>query len=73
MATRQFRELDTRDPTIGQKISQSMKGRAKTEQHKQHLPQSMKNYWATIPSQSSQKNAEDNNKDITNDKSEKSI
>lgn len=70
MATRQFRELDTLDPTIRQKISQSMKGRAKTEQHKQHLSQSMKNYWATIPSQ---KNAEDNNKDITNDKSEKSI
>lgn len=73
MATRQFRELDTLDPTIRQKISQSMKGRAKTEQHKQHLSQSMKKYWATIPSQSSQKNAEDNNKDITNDKSEKSI
>lgn len=73
MATRQFRELDALDPTIRQKISLSMKGRAKTEQHKQHLSQSMKNYWATIPSQSSQKTAEDNNNDTTKNNNEESL
>lgn len=67
MAIRQYRELDNLDPTIRQRISQSMKGRAKTEQHKQHISQSMKDYWATIPSLASQTSVEDNKEDNKND------
>lgn len=48
--TRQFRELD--DATK-QKISQSSKGKAKTEIHKQHISQSLKAYWQSIPSKNS--------------------
>jgi len=31
------------------KISMSMKGRVKTEKHKEALSRSLKTYWATIP------------------------
>ena len=44
---RQYRELDD---SVKQKISQSTKGKAKTTTHKQHLSQSLKKYWETIPS-----------------------
>ena len=43
---RQYRELD--DATK-QKISASTKGKSKSETHKQHISQSMKDYWKTIP------------------------
>ena len=44
---RQFRELS--DETK-QKISNSSKGKSKSAMHRQHLSQSLKNYWDTVPS-----------------------
>ncbi len=42
-----YRELD--DATK-EKISQSSKGKAKSVSHRQHLSQSLKNYWRGVPS-----------------------
>lgn len=69
MGKRQFRELDTLDPTIRQRISASLSGKPKTEQHKQRLSQSMKDYWAHIPSKSSLSyfDDENNKEETTND------
>lgn len=44
---RQFRQLS--DETK-QKISNSSKGKTKSYSHKQHISQSMKDYWSRIPS-----------------------
>lgn len=41
-----YRELD--DATK-QKISNATRGRTKSEAHRQHLSQSLKKYWETIP------------------------
>lgn len=43
---REYRELS--DETK-QKISNSSKGRPKSASHRQHISQSMTNYWKTIP------------------------
>lgn len=44
---RQYRDLS--DATK-QKISAASKGKAKSESHKQHIAQAMKEYWKSIPS-----------------------
>lgn len=44
---RKYRELD--DDTK-QKISQSSKGKPKSYSHRQHLSQSLTDYWKTVPS-----------------------
>ena len=43
---RQYRELD--DETK-MKISASSRGKHKSEQHKQHISQAMRDYWETVP------------------------
>ena len=43
MSKRQYRELDD---SVKQKISQSMRGRSKSESHKEH---GLKQYWKQIP------------------------
>jgi hypothetical protein len=43
---RQYRELD--DETK-QKISAANRNRPKSEMHRQHISQSMKDYWAKVP------------------------
>ena len=43
---RQYRELD--DETK-MKISNSSRNRTKSEEHKEHISQSMKQYWQTVP------------------------
>ena len=43
---RQYRELE--DATK-QKISQSSRNKPKSEQHKQHISQAMKDYWRGVP------------------------
>lgn len=42
---RQYRDLPDE---VKQKISASTKGRAKSYDHKQHISQGMKKYWATV-------------------------
>ena len=44
---RQFRNLPTE---VKQKISDSMRGRAKSYDHKQHISRGMKKYWSSVPS-----------------------
>ena len=44
---RQYRELDT---ATKQKISNSSKGKSKSETHKQHISQALKDYWRNVPS-----------------------
>lgn len=46
MGKRQYRELDD---VVKQKISQSMKGRSKSESHKEHISNGLKQYWKQIP------------------------
>ena len=43
---RQFRQLS--DETK-QKISQSLRGKSKSLTHKEHIRNSLKNYWNTVP------------------------
>ena len=43
---RQYRELS--DETK-QKISNSSRNKPKSDQHKQHISQGMKNYWESVP------------------------
>lgn len=43
---RRFRELDQ---VTKAKISQSLKGRCKSETHKEAISQGLKNYWRTVP------------------------
>lgn len=46
MSKRQYRELDN---SVKQKISQSMRGRSKSESHKEHISIGLKQYWKRIP------------------------
>ena len=43
---RQYRDLPD---GVKEKISASMKGRAKSYDHKQHISQGMKKYWSSVP------------------------
>lgn len=56
---RQYRELsqETKD-----KISQSMRGRAKSYMHRQHLSTALTNYWEGVPSKNN-----DANTNLTNE------
>lgn len=47
--TRQFRELND---AVKRKISAATKGKPKSEEHKRHISQSMKDYWQSVPSKS---------------------
>ena len=51
---RKYRELDDR---IKQSIGQALRGKPKSESHKQHLSQALQDYWKTVPS----RNGNDNN------------
>lgn len=53
---RQYRELS--DETK-QKISNSSKGKSKSFVHREHLSQSLKNYWRTIPNKPTQTTMDD--------------
>ena len=53
---RQWRELS---PEIKQKISASSKGKSKSFVHREHLSQSLKNYWRTIPNKPTQTTMDD--------------
>lgn len=53
---RQYRELS--DETK-QKISASSKGKSKSFAHREHLSQSLKNYWRTIPNKPQQTTMDD--------------
>ena len=53
---RQYRELS--DETK-QKISASSKGKRKSFAHREHLSQSLKNYWRTIPNKPTQTTMDD--------------
>lgn len=44
---RQYRELDQATKA---KISQSLRGRSKSDTHKEAISQGLKNYWQTVPS-----------------------
>lgn len=44
---RQYRELDD---NVKKKISKSSTGKAKSASHKQHISQSLKKYWDSVPS-----------------------
>ena len=52
---RQFRELS--DETK-QKISNSSRNRPKSDQHKQHISQGMKDYWLNVPNRPDDTNNE---------------
>ena len=52
---RQYRELS--DETK-QKISNSSRNRPKSEQHKQHISQGMKDYWQNVPNRPDDTNNE---------------
>lgn len=45
---RQFRELSA---STKQKISASLKGRGKSDTHKQNISNGLKDYWKGVPSQ----------------------
>ena len=56
---RQYRDLPDE---VKQKISASMKGRAKSYDHKQHISQGMKKYWSSVEwKEQSNENNETNN------------
>ncbi len=48
------RKVRERSEETKRKISESLKGRKKTEEHKQAISMALKKYWVTVP------NAEDN-------------
>ena len=52
---RQYRELS--DETK-QKISNSSRNRPKSDQHKQHISQGMKDYWQNVPNRPDDTNKE---------------
>ena len=52
---RQYRELS--DETK-QKISNSSRNRPKSDQHKQHISQGMKDYWQNVPNRPDDTNNE---------------
>ena len=43
---RQYRELSD---VTKEKIAQATRNRPKSEAHRQHISQAMKDYWATVP------------------------
>ena len=51
-----YRELDA---DTKQKISKATAGKAKSAAHKQHISQSMKRYWSSIPHKPSQTTMDD--------------
>ena len=55
---RKFRE---RDEITKMKISNSLRNRAKSEQHRKALSQALKNYWEGVPSQNNAKENSQNN------------
>ena len=55
---RKFRELN--DDTK-QRISQALKGRGLTDNHKQAINDGMRAYWATIPNKPNNENNESKN------------
>ena len=55
---RKFRELN--DDTK-QRISQTLKGRGLTDNHKQAISDGMRAYWATIPNKPNDENNESKN------------
>ena len=55
---RQYRE---RDEITKMKISNSLRNRAKSEQHRKALSQALKIYWEGIPSQNNAKGNSQNN------------
>lgn len=59
---RQYRELS--DATR-QKISQANKNKPKSETHKMHISQAMKDYWSRVPSRTTYQvdEADENNAD----------
>ena len=54
---RKFRELNA---DTKQRISQSLKGRGLTDNHKQAISDGMRAYWATIPNKPSENNESKN-------------
>ena len=54
---RKFRELN--DDTK-QRISQALKGRGLTDNHKQAISDGMRAYWSTIPNKTSENNESKN-------------
>jgi len=42
------------------KISNALKGKTKSEEHKNNIGKSMKKYWETIPYENNESNMEDN-------------
>ena len=48
---RQWRELED---STKEKISKAMKGKSKSSYHKEHIRQSMLNYWAQVGHKSTQ-------------------
>ena len=55
---RQYRE---RDEITKMKISNSLRNRAKSEQHRKALSQALKIYWEGVPSQNNAKGNSQNN------------
>ena len=54
---RQWRELE--DSTKN-KISRALKGKSKSSYHKEHIRQSMLNYWSQVEHKPTQDNEEEN-------------
>ncbi len=52
---RQYRELSNETK---QKISNSSRNRPKSDQHKQHISQGMKDYWQNVPNRPDDTNNE---------------
>ena len=63
---RQYRDLPDE---VKQKISASTKGKRKSYDHKQHISQGMKKYWATVP----RMNRSDNNNTTSSETYESQI
>jgi hypothetical protein len=55
---RKFRELNA---DTKQRISQALKGRGLTDNHKQAISDGMRAYWATIPNKPNDENNESKN------------
>ena len=54
---RQWRELED---STKEKISKAMKGKSKSSYHKEHIRQSMLNYWQTVGHKPTQDDEEEN-------------
>ncbi|MBR3859356.1 MAG: hypothetical protein IKJ18_05020 [Bacteroidaceae bacterium] len=58
---RKYRELNA---DTKQRISQALKGRGLTDNHKQAISDGMRAYWATIPNKSGRTNNEEEKQPI---------